>query len=98
MLGASMAVTFVSAIAYLSVPVMIYYQGTKNFWNIVSCFLPAIPCALFVLPVLYKIHPSNIYEVCFTRAGKNADKTNTKFQYKHFDRFMNMYSFLFGNV
>jgi len=63
MLGASMAVTFISAIAYISVPVMIYYQGTKHFWAIMACLLPAVPCALFVLPVLYRVQPTNIYEI-----------------------------------
>ena len=72
MLGASMAVTFISAIAYISLPVMVYYQGTKNFWNIASCLLPAIPCSLFVLPVLYKFEPSSVYEVCFTRTAKTT--------------------------
>jgi len=63
MLGASMAVTYISAISFISIPVMVYYQGTKNFWNIASCLLPAIPCCLFVLPVLYKFEPSSVYEV-----------------------------------
>ena len=70
MLGASMAVTYISAISFISIPVMVYYQGTKNFWNIASCLLPAIPCCLFVLPVLYKFEPSSVYEVCLKRLQK----------------------------
>jgi len=59
-----MAVTLISAISYISVPVLIYSQGTKNFWFIISISLiPAISCASFILPVLYRVQPSNIYEI-----------------------------------
>jgi len=62
LLGASMAVTYISAIAFISNPVMIYQRGTTNFWGIFSCILTAIPCIMFVLPLLFRLQPSNIFE------------------------------------
>jgi len=74
MLAASMAVTFISAIAYISIPVMIYQQGTKNFWVALACVLPAIPCNMFVLPLLFRIQPSNIYEIFQLRYNSTVKK------------------------
>jgi len=62
LLGTSMAVTYISAIAFISSPVMIHQQGTKNFWALASCALTALPCTMFVLPLLFRLQPSNIFE------------------------------------
>lgn len=58
-----MAVTYISAIAFISSPVMVHQQGTKNFWALASCALTALPCTMFVLPLLFRLQPSNIFEV-----------------------------------
>ena len=56
---------------------MIHQQGTKNFWALASCALTALPCTMFVLPLLFRLQPSNIFEV-----KKHLNKKFLKFNLK----------------
>ena len=59
----SMAVTYISAISFISGPALLYQRGTSNFWWITDCIIPALPCSLFLLPMLFRLKPSNVFEV-----------------------------------
>ena len=61
----SMAVTYISAISFISGPAAVYLRGTTTFWWLVNCIVPAFPCAMFVLPMLFRLRPSNVFEVKF---------------------------------
>jgi len=74
LLGTSMAVTYISAIAFISNPVMIYQQGTKILWALASCMLSAIPCAMFVIPLIFRLRLSNIFEYLEKRYNSAVKK------------------------
>lgn len=59
----SLLVTFQSGISLLGLPVEIYYYGTQIYLGIVGMVIGYTIVAAFIVPVLYPLQITSVYEV-----------------------------------
>jgi Na+/proline symporter len=59
----SLLVTFQSGISLLGLPVEIYYYGTQIYLGIVGMAIGYTIVAVFIVPVLYPLQITSVYEV-----------------------------------
>ena len=67
----SLAVSFVSAISIIGIPVEIYVYDTMYSWSLIASGLGNLLIVLLIHPVIFRLRITSIYEVRYTPNTQN---------------------------